>query len=78
VGSDPCWKGQLKRLEKRLHRNKVFFAIARRFLISIWHIITKRESNLHLDEETTAYKMLTTVPLAGIWYWSMDEKSQGA
>jgi len=69
VGSDPYWKAQLKRLEKRMHRNKAIVAIARRLLVSIWHILTKREPYQHFDEETIAYKML-------IWSWAMDEKSR--
>jgi len=27
-------------------------------LVLIWHILTKRESYRHFDEETIAYKML--------------------
>ncbi len=69
VGSDPYWKAQHKRLEKRMHRNKATVAIARRLLVSIWHILTKREPYRHFDEETIAYKML-------IWSWAMDEKSR--
>ncbi len=69
VRSDPYWKAQLKRLEKRMHRNKAIVAIARRMLVSIWHILTKREPYRHFDEETIAYKML-------IWSWAMDEKSR--
>ncbi len=69
VRSDPYWKAQLKRLEKRMHRNKAIVAIARRLLVSIWHILTKREPYHHFDEETIAYKML-------IWSWAMDEKSR--
>ena len=69
VRSDPYWKAQLKRLEKRMHRNKAIVAIARRLLVSIWHILTKREPYRHFDEETIAYKML-------IWSWAMDEKSR--
>ncbi len=70
VGSDPYWKAQLKQLEKRMHRNKAIVAIARRLLVSIWHILIKREPYHHFDEETIAYKML-------IWSWAMDEKSRG-
>ncbi len=32
-------------------------------LVSIWHILTRRETYLHFDKETIAYKMLTSVPL---------------
>jgi len=52
-----------------MHKNKAIVAIARRLLVSIWHILTKREPNQHLDEEGIAYKML-------IWAWAMDEDSR--
>ena len=69
VRSDPYWKAQFIRLKKRMHVNKAIVAIARRLLVSIWHILTKREPYRHFDEETIAYKML-------IWSWAMDEKSR--
>ncbi len=69
VRSDPYWKAQFIRLKKRMHVNKAIVAIARRLLVSIWYILTKREPYRHFDEETIAYKML-------IWSWAMDEKSR--
>ena len=66
---NPYWKAQFKRLEKRMHRNQAIVAIARRMLVSIWHILTKRETYRHFDEEDIAYKML-------IWAWAMDESSR--
>ena len=69
VRCDPYWKDQFIRLKKRMHVNKAIVAIARRLLVSIWHILTKREPYRHFDEETIAYKML-------IWSWAMDEKSR--
>lgn len=67
--SDPYWKAQFKRLEKRMPKNKAIVSIARRMLVSIWHILTKRETYLHFDEEDIAYKML-------IWAWAMDKRSR--
>jgi len=69
VRSDPYRKAQFKQLEKRMHRNQAIVAIARRMLVSIWHILTKREPYQHFDEEDIAYKML-------IWAWAMDEGSR--
>jgi transposase len=69
VRSDPYWKAQFQRLEKRMPRNKAIVAIARRLLVSIWHILTKREPYRHFATETIAYKMLT-------WAWSMDETAR--
>ena len=70
VRCDPYWKANFIRLKKRMHVNKAIVAIARRMLVSIWYILTKREPYRHFDEETIAYKML-------IWSWAMDEKSRG-
>ena len=50
-------------------RNKAIVAIARRLLVSIWHILTKREPYRHFDEETIAYKML-------IWAQAIGEEGR--
>jgi transposase len=68
VRSDPYWKAQYQRLTKVKHPNKAIVAIARRLLVSAWHILTKREPYRHFDDETIAYKML-------IWSQRMDEKA---
>jgi transposase len=69
IRSDPYWKAQFQRLEKRMHRNKAIVAIARRMLVCLWHILTKREPYRHFAAETIAYKMLT-------WAWSLDEHAR--
>ncbi len=69
VRFDPFWKAQFQRLEKRMPRNKAIVAIARRLLVSIWHILTKREPYQHFDEETIAYKML-------IWAQAIGEEAR--
>jgi transposase len=68
VRSDPYWKAQYKRLTKIKHPNKAIVAIARRLLVAVWHILTKREPYRHFDDETIAYKML-------IWSQRMDDKA---
>jgi transposase len=42
VRSDPYWKAQFQRLEKRMHRNQAIVAIARRLLVTVWQVLTKR------------------------------------
>ena len=69
VRSDPYWKSQFQRLEKRMHRNQAIVAIARRMLVSLWHILTQRAPYRHFNAETIAYKMLS-------WAWSMDETAR--
>ena len=68
VRSDPYWKAQYQRLTKTKHPNKAIVALARRLLVSVWHILTKREPYRHFDPETIAYKMIT-------WSQRMDEKA---
>ena len=68
IRSDPYWKAQYERLKKRMPANKAAVAIARRLLVSIWQILSKRETYNHFDDETLAYKML-------IWSQRMDEKA---
>ena len=68
VRSDPYWKAQYKRLTKVKHPNKAIVAIARRLLVSAWHILNKRETYRHFDAEGIAYKLLT-------WSQRMDEKA---
>ena len=69
VRSDPYWKAQYEDLKKRgKHSNEAIVAIARKLLVSIWHVLTKREPHCHSTEEDLAYKML-------IWSQRMDEEA---
>jgi len=69
VRSDPHWKSQYESLKKRgKHSNESIVAIARKLLVSIWHVLTKREPHLHSSEQDLAYKML-------IWSQRMDEEA---
>jgi len=68
VRSDPYWKAQYQRLSKHKHPNKAIVALARRLLVSAWHVLTKRETYRRSDDETIAYKMM-------IWSQRMDEKA---
>ena len=55
-------------MKKTKHANKAIVAIARKLLVSVWHILTKRQPYRHFDDDTIAYKML-------IWSQRMDEKA---
>ncbi len=69
VRSDPHWKAQYEQLKKRgKHSNAAIVAIARKLLVSIWHVLTKGEPHCHSTEEDLAYKML-------IWSQRMDEEA---
>ena len=64
VRSAPHWKSQYENLKKRgKHANEAIVAIARKMLVAVWQVLTKREPHLHSSEEDLAYKMLTSPPL---------------
>ena len=69
VRSDPYWQGQYQRLIQVKHPNKAIVAIARRLLVTAWHLLTKGEPYRHFDETAIAYKML-------LWSWQLDEPAR--
>lgn len=70
VRSDPYWKAQFQALKKRgKHANEAVVAIARKMLVAIWHVLSKREPRRHSTDEDLAYKML-------IWSQRMDEDAR--
>lgn len=67
VRSDPYWKAQFEGLKKRgKHANQAIVAIARKMLVAIWYVLSKREPRRHSTDEDLAYKML-------IWSQRMDK-----
>jgi transposase len=68
VGAYPYWKSQFETLKKRMHPNQAIVVIARKLLVTVWHVLSKQEAYLHATDEDIAYKML-------IWSWNMDEKA---
>ena len=69
VRSDPHWKVQFEHLKDRgKHPNAAIVAIARKLLVSIWHMLSKSEPHRYSTEEDLAYKML-------IWSQRMDEEA---
>jgi hypothetical protein len=46
----PYWKREYRDLTVRIGKQKAVVAVARRLLVSIWHILTKREVDQHASE----------------------------
>jgi transposase len=69
VKSDPVWKTRFQEMLKRMHRNQVIVAIARRLLELVWVVLTRRQPYRHFSQERIAYKYLT-------WAWQMDEAAR--
>jgi transposase len=67
VGSSPYWKIQYEDLKKRgKHSNEAIVAVARKMLVVVWHVLSKREPYRHATDEDLAYKMV-------IWSQRMNE-----
>jgi transposase len=58
ANTHPHWKAELARLQPRLGYNKAIVAIARKLLISVWHILSKQEADRFAEPEAVAQKML--------------------
>jgi len=69
VGSSPYWKATYEDLKKRgKHSNEAIVAVARKMLVAVWHVLSKRVPYRHATEEDLAYKMV-------IWSQRMNEEA---
>lgn len=66
VRSNPSWKAQYEALCRRKHPNQAIVAIARKLLVTLWYVLSRKEAYNKSSEEDLAYKMLT-------WAWHMDK-----
>lgn len=57
VRHDPHWKAEFERLQKHLPRNKAIVAIARKLLVVVWHVLSKRQAYRFADPEMVARKL---------------------
>jgi hypothetical protein len=53
------WKAQFIPLAKRIGKHKAIVAIACKLLITIWHVLSKREPDRHGDPEAIARSFMT-------------------
>jgi len=58
ANSHPHWKGELQRLEPRLGHNKAIIAIARKLLVTVWHVLAKRSTDRFAQDEIVARKLM--------------------
>lgn len=71
VQMSPLWKLCYEELKKRKGPCKAIVAIARKLLVTIWHVLSKETTDCHASNEDLAWKML-------LWSWSLgDEARQG-
>lgn len=58
ANTHPHWKAVLARLEPRLGRNKAIVAIARKLLVTVWHVLSQEVADRHAEPERVARKFL--------------------
>jgi transposase len=57
ANTHPHWKAELARLQPRLGYNKAIVAIARKLLITVWHVL-QGKADKYVEPKTVAQKML--------------------
>lgn len=58
ANTHPHWQAELKRLEPRLGRNKAIVAIARKLLVSVWHVLSEGVADRNAEPERVARKLM--------------------
>jgi transposase len=58
ANSHPHWKAELARLQPRLGYNKAIVAIARKLLITVWHVLVRKVADRFAEPEKVSKKML--------------------
>lgn len=67
VRMSPYWKAQYEKYLRRMRRpNQAIVVIARKLLVTVWHVLSKEETDCRASDEDLAYKML-------LWSWSLEE-----
>jgi transposase len=60
ANTHPHWQAELKRLEPRLGRNKAIVAIARKLLVTVWFVLSKKTVDRFAQPEQVARKLMQT------------------
>jgi transposase len=58
VRSHAHWREEMARLEPRRGKNKAFVAIARKLVVTVWHVLTAGGTDRFADAEHVARKLL--------------------
>jgi transposase len=69
IRSNPRVRAQYDELCKRKHPNQAIMAIARKLLVTLWYLLSRKESYILASDEDLAYKMLA-------WAWHMDKRAK--
>jgi hypothetical protein len=67
VQMSPFWKQRYAELKQRRGACKAIVAIARKLLVTIWHVLADEETDRNASDEDLAWKML-------LWSWSLKDE----
>jgi transposase len=62
IKHSPFWKQRYEQLSRRMGKQKAATAIARKLLVVVWSVLSKREADRHADPDVVARSML-------LWSW---------
>jgi transposase len=65
VEHHPHWKAQFERLAARIGKQKAIVAVARKLLVTIWHVLSQQEADCHAQIEAVTRKLLNWISHAG-------------
>ncbi len=65
VEHHPHWKAQFERLAARIGKQKAIVAVARKLLVTIWHVLSQQETDSHAQVEAVTRKLLNWISHAG-------------
>ncbi len=60
ANNHPHWKAELARLEPRLGYNKAIVAIARKLLITVWHVLARKVTDRFAEPEKISKRCCTS------------------
>ena len=66
VRAHPIWRRQYDDLCRRMAKQKAVVAIARKLLVSIWHILMKKVADTQTSPERIGYRF-------AVWYWRLPK-----
>lgn len=72
IENSAYWQSEFDRLAPRIGRNKAIVAVARKLLVAVWHVLTKRVADKNANPEKVASKLVS-------WSFKLGAKGrQGA
>ena len=61
VEHHPHWKAQFERLSVRIGKQKAIVAIARKLLVTIWHVLSQQEADRNAQLQAVSRKLLNWI-----------------